>query len=47
MREILQLARTASSVKTNYLMFKDAQKALDSEDAWGDIATDSRGYIYT
>ena len=33
MREILQLARAASSVKTNYLMFKDAQKALDSEDA--------------
>ena len=47
MREILQLARAASSVKTNYLMFKDAQKALDAEDAWGDIATDSRGYIYT
>lgn len=47
MREILQLARTASSVKTNYLMFKDAQKALDTEDAWGDVATDSRGYIYT
>lgn len=47
MREILQLARAASSVKTNYLMFKDARKALDAEDAWGDIATDSRGYIYT
>ena len=47
MREILQLARTASSVKTNYTMFKDAQKALDAEDAWGDVATDSRGYIYT
>ena len=47
MREILQLARTASSVKTNYTMFKDAQKALDAEDAWGDVATDSKGYIYT
>ena len=47
MREILQLARTASSVKTNYAMFKDAQKALDAEDAWGDVATDNRGYIYT
>ena len=47
MREILQLARTASYVKTNYTMFKDAQKALDTEDAWGDVATDSRGYIYT
>ena len=47
MKEILQLARAASSVKTNYLMFKDAQKALDAEDAWGDVATDSRGYIYT
>ena len=47
MREILQLARTASSVKTNYTMFKDAQKSLDAEDAWGDVATDSRGYIYT
>ena len=47
MREILQLARTASSVKTNYTMFKDAQKALDTEDAWGDVATDSKGYIYT
>ena len=47
MREILQLARTASSVKTNYTMFKDAQKALDAEDAWGDVATDSRGFIYT
>ena len=47
MREILQLARAASSVKTNYTMFKDAQKALDAEDAWGDVATDSRGYIYT
>ena len=47
MKEILQLARSASSVKTNYLMFKDAQKALDAEDAWGDVATDSRGYIYT
>lgn len=46
MKEILQLARAASSVKTNYLMFKDAQKALDAEDAWGDVATDSRGYIY-
>ena len=33
MREILQLARSASSIKTNYIMFKDAQKALDSEDA--------------
>ena len=47
MREILQLARAASSVKTNYTMFKDAQKALDVEDAWGDVATDSKGYIYT
>ena len=47
MREILQLARSASSIKTNYIMFKDAQKALDSEDAWGDVATDSRGFIYT
>ena len=47
MREILQLARSASSIKTNYIMFKDAQKALDAEDAWGDVATDSRGYIYT
>lgn len=47
MKEILQLARAASSVKTNYTMFKDAQKALDAEDAWGDVATDSRGYIYT
>ena len=47
MKEILQLARAASSVKTNYTMFKDAQKALDVEDAWGDVATDSRGYIYT
>ena len=47
MKEILQLARAASSVKTNYTMFKDAQKALDTEDAWGDVATDSRGYIYT
>ena len=47
MREILQLARSASSIKTNYAMFKDAQKALDSEDAWGDVATDSRGFIYT
>ena len=47
MREILQLARAASSVKTNYTMFKDAQKALDAEDAWGDVATDSKGYIYT
>ena len=47
MREILQLARAASSVKTNYTMYKDAQKALDAEDAWGDVATDSKGYIYT
>ena len=47
MKEILQLARAASSVKTNYTMFKDAQKALDTEDAWGDVATDSKGYIYT
>ena len=47
MREILQLARSASSIKTNYTMFKEAQKALDSEDAWGDVATDSRGFIYT
>ena len=47
MREILQLARAASSVKTNYIMFKDAQKALDTEDAWGDVTTDSKGYIYT
>ena len=47
MREILQLARAASSVKTNYTMFKDAQKALDTEDAWGDVATDRKGYIYT
>lgn len=33
MREILQLARAASSIKTNYAMYKEAQKALDSEDA--------------
>lgn len=47
MKSILSLARKASLVKTNYEDYKKSRESLDTQDAWGDVAIDDRGNIYT
>lgn len=47
MKSILSLARKASLVKTNYEDYKKSRESLDTQDAWGDVAIDDRGQIYT
>ena len=46
MKDILHIARQASLVKTNYTEYQKARESLDSQDAWGDVALDSRGNMY-
>ena len=46
MRDILNIARQASLVKTNYTEYQKARESLDSQDAWGDVALDNRGNMY-
>lgn len=46
MREIMALTRQANLVKTNYKDYDAARKNLDTQQAWGDVALNSRGEIY-
>ena len=46
MQDILNIARQASLVKTNYTEYQKARESLDSQDAWNDVALDSRGNLY-
>lgn len=46
MREILNLAREASLVTTNYKDYGKARESLDAEGAWGEVAINSHGQIY-
>ena len=46
MREILKVQRLASQVATNYKDYEKARTSLDEQDAWGEMATDKRGYLY-
>lgn len=46
MREILNLAREASLVTTNYKDYGKARESLDTEGAWGEVAINSHGQIY-
>lgn len=46
MREILKVQRWASQVATNYKDYQEARKSLDTQNAWGEMATDKRGYLY-
>lgn len=46
MREILKVQRLASQVATNYKDYEKARASLDEQDAWGEMATDKRGYLY-
>ena len=46
MREILNLAREASLITTNYKDYEKARESLDTEGAWGEVAINSHGQIY-
>lgn len=46
LREILKVQKLASQVKTNYARYEKAVDSLNKEDAWGEMATDKRGYLY-
>lgn len=46
MREIMALTRDASLVKTNYTDYTKARENLDKQQAWGDVALNSRGQVY-
>lgn len=46
MRQILKAQRLASRVATNYTDYKEAVKALDKENNWGEVATNRRGQLY-
>lgn len=46
MKEILSLARQANLVKRNFDDYGKARENLESQDAWADVALDSRGNIY-
>ena len=46
MSDLITIQQMANSVKWNKSRWDEAVKNLDSEDAWGEIALDSRGYMY-
>ena len=46
LREILKVQRLASQVATNYKDYEKARASLNEQDAWGEMATDKRGYLY-
>ena len=46
LREILKVRKLASQVHTNYEDYKKAEEKLNQQDAWGEMAIDSRGQIY-
>ena len=44
--DLITIQQMANEVKWNKSKFDEAVKNLDSENAWGEIAMDSRGYMY-
>ena len=46
MSDLITIQKMANDVKWNKARFDEAAKNLDAEDAWGEVALDSRGYMY-
>lgn len=46
MSDLITIQQMANSVKFNKTKWDSAVKNLDEQNAWGDIAIDSRGYMY-
>ncbi len=46
MRQIMQAQVLANQVKVNYEDYKKARESLNTQNAWGEMATDKRGYLY-
>lgn len=46
MSDLITIQQMANSVKWNKSRWDEAVKNLDSEDAWGEVALDSRGHMY-
>lgn len=46
MREFLKVRQLASSVASNYELYKKAYDSLNAENAWGEVATDKTGNFY-
>lgn len=46
MSDLITIQKMANDVKWNKARFDEAAKNLDAEDAWGEIALDSRGWMY-
>ena len=44
--DLIKIQKLANDVKWNKERFDKATSNLDSEDAWGEVAMDSRGYMY-
>ena len=44
--DLITIQQMANSVKWNKTRWDEAVKNLDSEDAWGEVALDSRGHMY-
>lgn len=46
MSDLITIQKMANEVKWNKVRYDEAVKNLDSENAWSEVATDSRGYMY-
>ena len=46
MSDLITIQKMANDVKWNKLQYDTAIKNLDAENAWGEVAIDSRGYLY-
>ena len=46
MSDLITIQQMANSVKFNKTKWDNAVKNLDEQNAWGDVAIDSRGYMY-
>lgn len=46
LRDLLKIQRLSNKVTLNYERYKSAISSLDKEDAWNEVATDSRGRMY-
>lgn len=44
--DLIQIQKLANDVRWNKGLYDNAVKNLDTENAWGEIALDSRGYMY-
>lgn len=44
--DLIKIQKMANDVKWNKGLYDNAVKNLDAEDAWGEIALDSRGHMY-